>query len=84
MGEDVPQVPMDPPLFMLPPFSMTNAEYQLWRNDIPYDERLMDEMGYDEFSKSRLMASLISEVCIIFLFTSLPFSCISTHGNTQM
>ena len=28
--EDVPQVPMDPLMFMLTPYSMTNAEYDLW------------------------------------------------------
>lgn len=28
-SKDVPQVPMDPPVFMLSPRSMTNAEYDI-------------------------------------------------------
>ena len=36
VGEEMPQVPMDPPSFMLTPLSMMDAEYQLWRNGIPY------------------------------------------------
>ena len=48
------------------------AEYQLWRNNIPYAEWLVDEMGYDEFNETRLMPSLILEVCFLLLFTSLP------------
>ena len=36
VGKDVPQIPMDPPVFILASLSMTDAEYQLWRNGIPY------------------------------------------------
>ena len=48
---------------MLAPLSITDVEYQLWRNGIPYVERLMDEMDYDEFSKTHVMPSLSTEVC---------------------
>ena len=71
MGEDVPWVSLDPPELMLAPLSMTNAEYHLWRADIPYAEHLTDEMEYDEFSKDHLKPTLIQEV---FIFSSpLPF-----------
>ena len=66
---------------MLAPLSMTDTEYQLWRNDTPYVEWLVDEMGYDEFSETCLMPSLISKVCVLSFFTSLP---LFAHGNTQM
>jgi len=56
---------MDPPQFMLASLFLTNAEYQLWRNGIPYTERLMDDLDYDEFSETHLMPSLIQEVCIL-------------------
>ena len=41
---DTPQVLMDPPLFMLATLSMTDAKYQLWRNDIPYAKRLVGDL----------------------------------------
>ena len=43
-GADTPQDLMDPPSFMLATLSMTDAEYQLWRNDIPYAERLVGDL----------------------------------------
>ena len=36
VGEDVPQVPLDPLQFMPAPLSMSNAKYHLWRANIPY------------------------------------------------
>ena len=35
---------MDPPPFMLATLSMTDAKYQLWRNDIPYAKRLVGDL----------------------------------------
>ena len=35
MGEDGPQVSLDPPQFMLAPLFMSNAKYHLWRGLIP-------------------------------------------------
>ena len=58
VGEDVPQVPMDPPVFMLAPLSMTDVEYQLWRSGIPYTQWVSDELDYEEFNDTRLMPSL--------------------------
>ena len=64
-GEDAPQVPMDPLMFMLAPCSMTNVEYDLWGLGIPFIERVMAELDYDEFSGTRLMLSLIAVVCVL-------------------
>ena len=36
VGEDIPQVPMDPPSFILALLSMTNVMRELWRIGIPY------------------------------------------------
>ena len=44
---------------------MTDAEYQLWRSDIPYAEQLVDDLDYDEFYETHLMPSLSAEVCIL-------------------
>jgi len=50
---------------MLSPRSMTTAEYDLWRLDIPYSERVTDELDYSEFSETRLMPSLTAVVCVL-------------------
>ena len=63
MGEDVSQVPLDLPQFMLALLFITKAEYHLWKASIPYIERLTDDMEYDEFSETRLMPFPIYEVC---------------------
>ena len=44
MGEDAPQVPMDPPTVMLAPLLMTDAKYQLWRDGIAYVEWLLGDL----------------------------------------
>ena len=36
VGEDAPNILMDPLALMLTPLSITKVEYQLWRNSIPY------------------------------------------------
>ena len=56
MGEDMPQVPMDPPLFMLAPLSAMDAKYQLWRNGIPYTKKLLGNLDCD--SSMRLVSCL--------------------------
>ena len=43
VGEDAPQVPMDPSAFMLAPFLMNDANYQLWRDGIAYAKRLLGD-----------------------------------------
>ena len=40
---------------MLAPLSMKDAEYQLWRNGIPYAKRVTNELDYDKFNNTRLM-----------------------------
>jgi len=63
----MPQVPMDPPLFMLALLSMTDAEYQMWRSSIAYAERLMGDLDYGEFSETCLMPFFPIGVCILSL-----------------
>ena len=43
VGEDALQILMDPLVFKLAPLSVTNAEYQLWRNGIPYAQRVTNK-----------------------------------------
>ena len=50
---------------MLSPRSVTTVEYDLWRLDIPYSERVTDELDYGEFSETRLMPSLTTVVCVL-------------------
>lgn len=52
MGAETPQVLMDPPPFVLAPLLITDVEYQLWRNGIPYAQQLMDDLDYEEFSET--------------------------------
>lgn len=66
-GEDVPRVPVDPLVFILALYSMTNAEYNLWRPGIPFTNRVTDELDYDEFSGTHLLPSLTVPVCILAL-----------------
>ena len=66
-GVKMPQVPMDPPLFMLALLSMTDAEYLMWRSGIPYVERLTGDLDYGKFSETCLMPSFPIGVCILSL-----------------
>ena len=43
VATEEPQVPMDPPPFMLAPFSMSKAKYQLWHGGIIYTNRLLED-----------------------------------------
>ena len=74
MGEDAPQVPMDPLEFILTPLSMTDAKYQLWRSGILYTQQVSEEMDYDEFNNTCLMPSLTPTVYSLSLFLSLSLS----------
>ena len=60
-------------VFMLAPLSMTNIEYQLWRNDIPYAQQVIDELDYEEFNDTRLMPSLAPAVCAFPLLIHFHF-----------
>ena len=73
MGEDMPQVSMDPPPFMLALLLMTNAEYRLWRNGIPYVKRLLGNFDHDEFNVARLMAPFPIRVSTFLSSISLSF-----------
>lgn len=64
---------MDPPPFILAMLSMTDAEYQLWRNGIPYAERLVGDLDYEEFSEARLMPFFAIGVCILSLSSFFSF-----------
>ena len=64
VGENVPQVPMDPLVLMLAPCSMMDAKYDLWRPGVPFTNWVMDELDYDEFSGTCLMPSLTIPVCV--------------------
>ena len=71
---------MDPLEFKLAPHSITDAEYDLWRSGIPYVERLLDGLDYEEFSITHLMPSLTIQVyarSFIFLFLFIYLVC---HG----
>ena len=59
---------------MLAQFSMIDAEYQLWRNGIPYVEWLVDHLDCNEFNETCLMPSLFARVCIISFSLSFLFS----------
>ena len=58
VGRDDPQIPMDPPEFMLTPHSMTDAEYNSWGNGVPYAGRLLKGLDYKEFNITHLMPSI--------------------------
>ena len=65
VGEDTPQVPADPLVFMLAPLSMTDTEYNQWELDIPFTDRVIDESDYKEFSGTCLMPSLTVLVYVL-------------------
>ena len=85
MGEDTPQVPMDPSAFMLTLLSMFDAEYQLWKDGIAYAQHLLGDLDYDKFSEGHLMSHFPIEVWI-FSFPSLLSLYLAYHirGDTQM
>ena len=59
---------------MLALLSMTDAEYQLWRNVIPYAQRVTDELDYEEFNDTRLMPFLAPTVCALPFLIHFIFS----------
>ena len=78
VGEDAPQILVDPSVFMLALLSMTDAEYLLWRNGISYAKHVTNELDYNEFSDTRHMPSLTTVyMFFLFLFISIfPLHCI--------
>ena len=74
MGKDDPQIPKDPPEFMLAPHFMTDVEYNLWGSGVSYAKRLLEGLDYEKFNITYLMPSLIIQVyastlvLILFLF----------------
>ena len=74
VGEDAPQVPMDPPEFMLAPLSMTVAKYALWRHGTAYVDRVREELDYDEFNYNRLIPPLLSRYAPSFYLFSFLLS----------
>ena len=63
MGEDAPQVPMDPPTFMLALLLMIDAEYQLKRGGIVYIKWLLGDLDYMDFSKDCLISHFPIRLC---------------------
>ena len=71
---NAPQVSMDPSKFMLAPLSMTDDEYDMWRQGIPFAEQAMDELDYKEFNNTHLIPSLTTVVRVFsFLIFLLLF-----------
>ena len=71
---------MDPLEFMLAPHSMTDANYNSWGNGIPYVERLLKGLDYEEFNITRLMPSLTAQVYVQSLLLLFLFLCLVCHG----
>jgi len=42
---------MDPLVFILAPSSMMDAEYNQWKLGIPFTDRVIDKLDYNEFSE---------------------------------
>ena len=57
VGMNDPQIPRDPPEFMLALHSMTDVEYNSWGSDTSYAERLLEGLDYDEFNITHFMPS---------------------------
>ena len=65
---------MDPSKFMLALLSMTDDEYDMWRQGIPFAEQAMDELDYKEFNNTHLIPSLTTVVRVFpFLIFLLLF-----------
>lgn len=63
--EDVPQVFMDLLVFMLAPYFMIDAEYSQWGPGIPFTDRVIGKLDYEEFSRTLLMPSLTGPICVL-------------------
>lgn len=81
VDEDAPQILMDPSAFMLALLSMTDIEYQLWRNGIPYATWVTDELDYDELTDTCLMPFLTTIVCVLIRIIYFHFPCIASHED---
>ena len=84
VGEDALQVPINPPIFMLAPLSMTDVKYQLWRSGIPYTQRVSDELDYGEFNDTHLMPFLTPAVLVLPSLSYIFFLCISPPNDIHM
>ena len=80
MGRDDPQIPIDPTEFMLAPYSMTDAEYNSCESGVPYVERILEELDYEEFSLPCLMPSLTVQVYAQSLLLLFLFPYLVCHG----
>jgi len=73
VGDDTPQVPMDPPTFILSPLSMPDVEYLLWKGGIAYTKRLLGDQGYEGFSEGCFMTHFPIRIYILSFPSSLLF-----------
>ena len=67
-GEDVPWIPMGPPMFMLTPRCMTNMEYKECGLGIPFTNRVINESDYEEFFSCLPSPFLYMFVLLLFSF----------------
>ena len=76
MGRDDPQIPMNPPEFMLAPHSMTDAKYNLWGSGVSYAEQLLEGLEYEEYNITYLMPPSLFRYMLnlSFLFSLFFFS----------
>ena len=77
----MPQVPTEPPKFMLTPRSMTIMKYDLWGLGIPYTKLVTDEVDNDEFNETCLMPFLTTVICVLasLIFFQPFIICILVH-----
>ena len=71
---------------MLASCSKTYAEYIHWGSGIPFTDRVIGELDYEEFSRTRLIPFLIAPVyvlALLFIF-NLSSSTFLYLNNTQM
>ena len=62
MRMDDPQIPRNPPEFILAPHSMTDVEYNSWGSGISHVKWLLEGLDYDEFNITRLMPFVTAQV----------------------
>ena len=71
MAKDEPQVPIDPPSFMLSPISMNDVEYQTWNCGINYTNHIL---GDDDYS---IRAASCLPLVLWYVTLSILFSLVS-------
>ena len=84
VGKDDPQIPKDPPEFMLAPHFMTDVEYNSWGSGVSYAKQLLERLDYEKFNITCLMLSLIVQVyaqTLVLILSLFFFVMIPNVGN---